>query len=749
MVSAMVWLFGITPEKNRPSRWDFILYRWLKRIVIAHPLRVIFTWVCLLGVFGFFGLHASRYLRSGGYVPANAPSQVASNLLAKEFGQPSNLGFVIRAKNGAITSKSSMRSASEILSKLRSNSSISAIESFIGPGGSGLVSSNKSEGLILVTVKGKTSMGYSATTASIVKEILPRGPNASYSDVSVIVGGFSQIGNEITNQTTSDLKKAETIAIPITFLLLLVAFGSVVAALLPAMLGLASIPMTLAVLYFLARTTHVSIFALNMTTALGLGLSIDYSLLVVSRFREELALGYDALEAIERTIETAGRTIFFSALTVAVSLAVLITFPVYFIRSFGFAGIAVVFLSALAALLLLPSVLVLLGERVNSLALFAKAINLEGESHAWRRLSTVVTSRPFRSGVPVVGVLLIAALPLMNIHFGTPDQNSLPINASARQFSKILATDFPFNENNFINVVTSTALSSSSDESYAKQLSEIAGVSQVLCQVGIYQNGTLIPGSNRANASSHGPMVNSNASLLDVSFAPNDLSPQAQSIVHKVQATLVPGGGRSYISGFTATLIDQNSSIARSLPLAIALISLGTFILLFLFTRSFVLPLKALVLDGLSIAASFGFVVWVFQEGHALRFLGFTPQPLPTQLLVLMFCLSFGLSIDYEVFLLSRIKEGHDQGLDTISAVINGMSHTGGIITTAALILSVTFFSFGSSSLSFLQVFGVGTGVAVVLDATLVRGILVPAIIRVMGDANWWNPTAKFTDRSC
>jgi RND superfamily putative drug exporter len=538
---------------------------------------------------------------------------------------------------------------------------------------------------------------------------------------------------------TADLARAESIAIPLTLALLVVVFASLVAGLLPLLVGGIAIVGTFAVLSVMAEVTDVSIFALNLTSALGLGLGIDYSLLIVSRFREELARGLSVDDALAVTLRTAGRTVIFSAATIAVALAALVVFPFYFLRSFAYAGVAVVGIAAVGAVVTMPALLRVLGPRVNALRVGRRRGGaVATRTGGWGRLAAVVMRRPLLTGLPVVAVLAAMAVPVLGVSFGIPDDRVIPAEQSqARRVGDVLRADFASRDSDALSIVlpavrgADDAARTAALADYARELSALPDVARVDSPAGTYARGAQVAPGTAA-------LATGDAAAVRVVPTVDPLGDPAQDLVRAVRA--VPAPGERLVGGPTAVLVDSRTGIADRLPLAAGLIVLTTFVLLFLFTGSVVLPLKALVTNAFSIVGVIGVMVWVFQEGHGADLLGFTPGPLSITMPLLMFCLAFGLSMDYEVMLLGRIKEQHDAGADTATAVAVGLERTGRIMTTAAALLAVTFFAFVSSSVSFVQMLGLGSGLAVVLDATLVRGVLVPALMRLMGPVNWWAP---------
>jgi RND superfamily putative drug exporter len=499
---------------------------------------------------------------------------------------------------------------------------------------------------------------------------------------------------------------------------MIIVFGSLVASLLPLAIGVLAIFATFAELELLTHVTSVSVFAINLATGLGLGLGMDYALLMVSRFREELAKGVEVGDAVARTMATAGRTIAFSAVAVAAALSAMLVFPVYFLRSFAYAGVGVTIFSAASALLVLPALLAVLGRRVNSGRIRGIRAVRSVEAPFWGRLAAGVMRRPVVAALPVVAVLLFLATPLLSVTFGTPDERVLPTSAASHQVGDALRNDFATTPD-VIDVLITPALPKPELQSYTQQLSHLSGVRRAEISVGAGQ-----PASQRVSLSTG----------LDAA------SGAAQDVVRQVRAMSAPAGTTVLVGGATATLIDARQAISSHLLLAGALIVVTTFILLFLFTGSILQPLRALLGNTLTLGATLGSMVWIFQEGHLAKVLGFTPRPTDTAMPILLFCIAFGLSMDYELFVISRIKELHDAGVPNADAVTGGLARTGRIVSTLAALLAVGFFAFGSSHVSFIQLFGLGTGLAILIDATLVRGVLVPAFMRAFGERSWYAP---------
>src|SRR5918993_278700 len=507
------------------------------------------------------------------------------------------------------------------------------------------------------------------------------------------------------------------------------------------------------VLRVLAEVTDVSIYALNLTTALGLGLAIDYSLFIVSRYREELRAGREPADALVVTMGTAGRTVLFSAATVAVSLLALLVFPLYFLRSFGYAGIAVVALAAIGALVVLPALLAVLGRRVDRFPLpllrrRAAATAREPGTGFWHRIATAVMRRPVPVALAVVAFLLLLGTPFLGARFGLPDDRVLPPSAEGRQVAEAVRANFATDESSALSVVApgigDPMAHLAEIDGYAAALSRLDGVERVDALTGSYAGGARLQGPLAAGDGAAVPpegrrFAAADGTWLSVVGSVEPYSAAGEDLVAAVRGLDAPLGAQ--VTGPSAQLVDTKASLFGNLPAAGAIIAVVTFALLFLMTGSVVIPAKALVLNLLSLTAVYGAMVWVFQDGNLAGVLGFTPTgTIDTSMPVLLFCIAFGLSMDCEVFLLSRIKEEYDRTGDTVASVAAGLERTGRIVTTAAALLAIVFIAFATSQVSFLKLFGIGTALAILVDATLIRALLVPAFMRLAGQANWWAP---------
>ena len=707
------------------------MFRHLGQLATDRPKTILVIAAVLTALAALLAIHAPAKLQSEGFASPNAPSMLAADRLTAHLGGQPNLVLLVTARHDTVGTPAVAAAGRQLTARLAASAGVTGVSSYWTSGDPALRSRSGSQALVLGTVEG-SDPAVTARTKTLVAELSTRA--GAHGPVTVRVGGGPAADAAVTQQINTGLARAEEIAIPVTLALLILAFGTVIAALLPVAIGLLAIVATLAVLDVLASLTAVSVYALDLTTALSLGLGIDYSLLMVNRYREELAAGACPASAVSRSIATAGRTIVCSAGAVAAALATLLVFPMYFLRSFAYAGISVIIVAVAAALLVLPALLTVLGPRVDAWPVRKSSRLRRAESPFWRRAAAVVTRRPVLTALPVVLVLVALGTPFLHVRWGIPDDRVLPASAAARQVGDALRCDFSVDADNTLDIVTEPALPRPAAATYSRQLSLLPGIDQVTGPAGTWAHGIQVPDPPAGRFSSPG------ASFLAASITPDPLSGAAQSLVRQVRAVPAPDKVSAEVGGTAADLVDEQHDLGSRLPLALALMALTTFAVLFAFTGSLVLPVKALALNTLSLTAVFGAIVWVFQDGHLAGLLGFTPTPTNMTMPLLLFCIAFGLSMDYEVFVLSRIKELHDAGLPNTAAVIGGLARTGRIVTTAAAVLAVTFVAIGLSKISMIQMFGLGTALAIVLDATLIRGVIVPAFMRLAGNANWWAP---------
>ena len=681
--------------------------------------------VVLMGV---LGAGAFGKLKGGGYDDPASPSTRAQQAIEEKFGGETNLVLLVRPAAGSVDTPATGRGGRALVAELKADRNLENVVSYWDTDNSALRSEDGREALVLAHVKGDDTQ-----REKNAKSVIDDYTGARAGGLDVRAGGLAAVSNDMSSQVPKDLVLAEAIAVPVTLVLLLFVFGSVVAALLPLAIATVAIAGTFAELYLLGSVTDVAVTATNLTTALGLGIGIDYALLMISRFREQLATGAAVDDAVRHTVRTAGRTVAFSAATVAVALAALLVFPQYFLQSFGYAGIGVVAVAAISTLFVMPALFVVLGHRINSGRLPWAKPGRAGTPF-WGRLARTVLRRPALTALPVLAVLLVAASPLLGITLGTPDERVLPKDAQSRQVATVLRERFAGNDDAAaVHVVVDQAMSKAAVNAYAAELSALDGVVRVEAGPGTYVDGRSTAGGNAALSRPDAQRINVVSDLAPRSDA-------AQNLVEDVRTVVPPAGTRPLVGGVDAALVDSKASVGDRIPLALALVALTTFVLLFLFTGSVVQPLRALVLNAISLGATLGVVTWIFQDGHLASLFGVTAQPMETSMTVLMVCIAFGLSMDYEVFVTSRIKELHDQGADTETAVTDGLGHTGRIVTAAACLLAVSFFAFVTSQVSFMQMFGLGAGLAILIDAVAVRGVLVPAAMRLLGRSAWYAP---------
>ncbi|MFF4310847.1 MMPL family transporter [Streptomyces sp. NPDC001507] len=702
----------------RPGGWT--------RFVTARPRLSLLLALVITALAVLAGSGVADRLGSGGWEDPAAESTYATKALEREFpdSQP-NLLLLVDARGGSVDSPAVAAEAKVLVTRLSGEKGVIGVGSYWQTKSPSLRAEDGHEALIAARITGDEK-----AAADTLDRIAPHYRGA-HGPVTVKVGGMVAVRSDMQTIIKEDLARAELIALPVTLVLLVMVFGSAIAALLPLGIGIVAILGTNAVLRGITSFTDVSVFAMNLTTALGLGLAIDYALFIVRRFREELATGADPLTAVGTTLRTAGRTVLFSALTVAVSLAAMLVFPQYFLRSFAYAGIAVVLLAAAAALILLPAALILLGDRVNALdlrRLFRRGREARpsgAEGTAWARAATLVMRRAPLFAVATTAFLIVLGLPFLGVKFGTADDRQLPVGAESHVVQQHIRDGFPGNPGGDLEVLAEGGATRAQYAAYKERVAALPEVSGVA-----------------------GPLVKGDAAYFTVQPEGESVGDGAQRLVGELRALNTPFDTK--VTGTAAVLVDSKHAIGERLPWAAAIIAIVTLLLVFLLTGSVLIPVQAVLLNALSLTAMFGAVVWVFQDGHLSDLLGFTsPGSIETTLPVLMFCVAFGLSMDYGVFLLSRIKEEYDRTGDHERAVRLGLQRTGGLITAAAIILAVVMVAIGTSRVTNTKMLGLGIALAVLMDAMVVRSLLVPAIMRLTGNATWWAPALlrRFHDR--
>lgn len=735
----------------------------LKRIAlvaIAAPRRIVAAAVLVMLAAGIFGIPVADSLSSSGFQDPNSQSARATQLLTDKFGQgDTQMLITITAPDGAL-GPAARAAGLTIVDQVRRASNVAHVTSpWTAPPAEAkdLVSKDGKAGLVVAGLRGGESVAQ--TTAQTLADEVARDHPDGTAGVTVWFGGAATVNAQITSQLQHDLLLMESIAVPLSFLVLVWVFGGLLAAALPVAVGLMAILGSMAVLRFINFGTDVSNLAPNLSTAMGLALAIDYTLLIISRYRDELAEGADSDTALIRTMATAGRTVLISATTVALSMAVMILFPMHVLKSFAYAGVATVAFAAVAAVVVTPAAIVLLGERLNAMDVRRLArrvlhrpdpVRGPSEAQFWYRSTTFVMRHALPLGLTVVAVLLVLGAPFLGVKWGFPDDRVLPTSVSAHQVGDQLRNDFADNSANAITAVVPDAsgLTPIDLEHYAAQLSSVPDVSAVSAPTG-----TFIAGVRAGPPSARSGLAQGSAFLTVGSTAPL-FSDASQAQLDRLHAVPGPAGHQVELTGIAQTNRDSVDAITSRLPGVLGLIAVITFGLLFLLTGSVVLPVKALVLNMLSLTAAFGALVWIFQDGH-LDALGTTSTgTLVANIPVLLFCIAFGLSMDYEVFLLARIREywrksGTDgpatpdtarTRADNDRSVALALARTGRVITAAALVMSISFAALFGAHVQFMRMLGLGLTLAVLVDATLVRMVLVPASMHVLGRWNWWAP---------
>jgi RND superfamily putative drug exporter len=716
------------------------------RLLLRRRALVLCAALLLMILAGVVGRDAGDQLVSGAYLDPSAESQRAAELLAEEFpGGPANLVLIAEASTGTVDSAAAAEAGRELTRHLAEAPGVGGVQAYWRTPDQSLRTDDGSAALVALQLAGGEHAAQE-TAARIIDDL-----EETSSALRVSATGPAAVGLAVDEQAESDLVSAEMVTLPITLLVLLLVFGSAIAAGLPLLVGAGAVVGTLAVLGLLAEATTMSSYALNLTTALGFGLAVDYSLFLVTRFREERRAGRTVDASVVIAVRTAGRTVVFSAVTVALSLSALLLFPMPFLRSLGYAGIAVTALAAATAVIVIPALLALVGHRLDRADLFApvrrriarRRGRVGEDRQAWHRIAALVMRRPLLILVSVSAVLVLLVLPFAGVRFGLLDHRTLPADHPVAETAEQLARDFPSAAEEPIAVVLpgpdASRVEGGELDEYATRLSTLPGVSTVETATGRYVDGqpaALSGAQADALDARYTSAAGAWVAVTPVAAEPAD----ARDVVSDIRDQ--PAPGEVLVGGSAATLVDATATIADRLPWALGVIALSTFVLLFLFTGSLLIPVKAIVTNLLSLSATFGALVYVFQEGHLRWLVGdFTPTgTLETTLPVLVFCIAFGLSMDYEVFLLSRITEAHRNGATTTNAIAQGLQRTGGLITAAAAILVTVFLALAASNLTALKVIGVGLTLAVILDATIVRALLVPAIMRLAGEANWWAP---------
>ena len=695
--------------------------------VARHRWPVLIGYLIVFVIVGIFGLRVFGAMQSEGFDDPASDSARAATALAEEFGTRDPV--VVLAIESSDGVEAGTAEAQALLDDIGQVSGVSEVVSYWSTGGAPTLLSEDG-----ITTRALVYAEDDADTAQISTDIVDT-YTGEQGNLIVYAFGGDVVGNAFTTTITGDLARAESIAIPITALILLFVFGSVVAAGLPFLVAGGTILGSFFALWIASTVTDVSVFSLNLVTGLGLALGIDYSLLIISRFREELAGGKSVPDAVAATVGSAGKTVFVSGITVAFALAALLIYPQYFLKSFAYAGIAVSLLAIAGALTAIPALLAILGRTVNRLKVRRGNLAPKDDG-AWSRIARFVMRYPWPVLVATVAFLLVLAAPALGAVFGQVDERALPPDHPAAAAGQVLQERFPGNESAPYNIVLRDPSSDADVRAYAEEISLLPGVERVTTPTDVVVDGAVVaPNSDPAT------WTTGDAVRLEAISSVRPIDPEGAALVADIRALPSPAQ-ETLIGGTAATWDDATSSVLDRIWIVLLWLALTTLVILFLFTGSVLIPIKAFVLNLLSLGATLGVLVWVFQNGYLQWLTGdYTVTgtvDLPT--LVLIGVIAFALSMDYEVFMLSRIKEEHDSGMDTADAVAFGLQRTGRIITAAALLIAIVFASFLTSSATNIKQLGLGVTVAILLDATVVRALLVPAFMRIAGSANWWAP---------
>jgi putative drug exporter of the RND superfamily len=686
----------------------------LATFIDANGRRVLAVAVVAAVIAGAFGFGVTKQLSPYGATDPATQSVQATNRFEHAAGRQIDAGVVALVRSGEVRSAAAKARVDHVAAQLRAQPDVARVVSYYDTHDRAMVSRDARSTYVLAYFK--------PLSDKALKDVAQQIENRFSGQADVKLGGDAIANAQVNSQVSNDLAHAELLAFPFIFLLSLLFFRSLVASLLPPLLGGLAIVATFFALRVVASFADIDVFALNLVTGLGLGLAIDYSLFMVSRYREEAAASGFGVVALRRTLQTAGRTILFSSLTIAAAVASLAIFPQRFLYSMGIAGALVALLAGSLALVVLPALLTVLGPRVNAFAPRRLARAAERESRpdergAWYRLSRFVMRRPAQIAVASATFLIALGIPFSGVRFIEADASALPASASARQVNDALIRGFPPNRTSPLEVVVGAPAGSAQVRALTARIETLPDVSAV------------VPAES----------AGLDASLLQVAPIDGPLTATTQQLVKQVRAIHEP----FYVgvAGQTASFVDLKHSLGAHLPAVLGVVIAATLIILFLLTGSVVLPVKAVLMNALNLSAVFGILVLIFQHGNLSGFLGYQSQgALDATQPILLFAIGFGLSTDYGVFLLSRIKEARDAGAPNSEAVAIGLERTGRIATAAALLFAVAIGAFATSQIVFIKELGVGAALAVLIDASIVRALLVPSLMALLGSANWWAP---------
>jgi RND superfamily putative drug exporter len=696
------------------------MFNKLGSVIVAKSKLIFVVYLIAVVLAGGIGSAVFGKLDSGGYSDPNSDSAKAFTYLTDVFKvKDPAVVLVVETKDG-ITNPTAIASATKLENQIKTETGVDSTLSYWSAGGAPSLKSTDGKSAFLFIYSDDVVWD---NVQSLGKEIQAK-YDGKFENLTVYASGTGVFAHAINTKISEDLKLSESISIPLTFILLIFVFGGLVASAMPLLVGVSAILGSFLVIYLLTFVTGVSIFALNLITGLGLGLGIDYALLIVNRFREELHAGRSVDESIKRTVDTAGKTVFYSGLTIVITLAALTLFPQMFLKSFGYAGVTVVVMAVLGALVALPALLAILGTRIDKLVVRKSSITPK-EDGRWAQTARFVMRRPVAVVMLSLIILTVLAAPIKNMVFSQVDSRVLPASNSAALASKIISDRFPGQEGNPIEIIVPNGATMGTQiNQYTTEIAQVPGIVRI--------GDSQVSGNDVRVTAIH-------------SMGPR--TPAAEVLIKEIRKIRAPEG--TLIGGVAADYADTQIGIAKTMPWALLWIAIGVLILLFVFTGSIILPIKAIILNILSLSATLGVITWIFVDGHLKWLVGdFTVTgSVDTGSIILVAVVAFGLSMDYEVFLLSRIKEEHDAGRSNIESVATGLQRSARIITAAAGLLAIVFASFMLSGVTSIKMLGFGVAFAILLDASLVRALLVPALMRLFGERNWWAPKAmkRFT----
>jgi RND superfamily putative drug exporter len=699
----------------------------LGAFVARHRWPVLIGYVVSAVIFGIFGVQVFANMKSEGFADPGGEAARAAAYVQDEFGASDPAVVLVIQTPTDVDADAA--AATALLDDVAAVPGVESVISYWSTGAPELRSEDGRTAQAFVYAEPDTDLEQLST--DIVDTY-----TGQQGDLTVYAFGGEVIGNAFTEQISGDLARAESVAVPLTVILLIFVLGSVVAAGLPFLVAMGTILGSFLVLYVISLFTDVSVFSLNLVTGLGLALGIDYSLLIINRFREELAAGKAVPDAVAATVNSAGKTVFVSGLTVVVALAALLFFPQYFLRSFGYAGMAVSVLAVIGALTAIPALLAILGPRINKFKVRRGDLAPKDDG-GWARLARFVMRRPWPVMIASIAVLLVLAAPALGAIFGQVDERALPADNPVAQAGQVLREEFPGYENSPFEIVLVDAGSADEVRAYAEQVSQLDGVERVTTPTDVIVEGQVVAPNPDPTTWTSGNDVR----VAAVGSVP-PIDPAGEQLLADIRGIPAPAS-EALVGGVAADWADATQSILDRFWWVILWLALTTLVILFLYTGSLLIPVKAFVLNLLSLSAALGVLVWVFQDGRLSWLTGdyTVTGTVDMSTLVLVGVIAFALSMDYEVFMLSRITEEHAAGRDTTDAVAFGLQRTGRIITAAAVLIAIVFASFMTSGATNIKQLGLGVTVAILLDATIVRALLVPAFMRIAGKANWWAPS--------